>query len=76
MARLNHLADHRTNVGHTTRPWSVSSRSTCDFGRWSSGFLTTPDDSGHRFLTYTAQPGGTACAALARLKGSRRVLTP
>lgn len=37
--------------------------------------LTMPDDSGHRVLTYTAEPGSTAATALARLTGSRGVLT-
>lgn len=36
--------------------------------------LTIPDDSGHRILTYTAEPGSTAATALSRLTGSRSVL--
>ena len=35
--------------------------------------LTTPDDSGHRILTYTAEPGSVAAAALHQLQ--RRSLT-
>lgn len=30
--------------------------------------LTMPDDSGHRVLTYTAEPGSETATALARLQ--------
>ncbi|WGZ79652.1 MULTISPECIES: helix-turn-helix transcriptional regulator [unclassified Arthrobacter] len=37
--------------------------------------LTMPDDSGHRILTYTAEPGSAEARALARLTDERTVLT-
>ncbi|WP_426990578.1 helix-turn-helix transcriptional regulator [Pseudarthrobacter sp. Y6] len=38
--------------------------------------LTMPDDSGHRILTYAAEPGSEAAAALARLQRPPLALAP